>query len=529
VDFEIAMNRCVHHLRTALRDDTEAPRYIRTIPRIGYKFVAPVTVVTSATAPESETPKPASAVPLSSTGEVKTDPSIVVLPFANLTNLPEDESFSDGLTEEIINALAQVPGLKVIARTSAFAFKGKNEDVRLIGKTLGVTKVLEGSVRRAGARVRITVQLISTHDGTHLSSKRYDHELSDIFAVQDEIASDIADQLKLRVALRKRATTSVEAYAAFQEARLNWHKITPEGYVRALECYQRAIAIDPKYAPAYAGIAECYTGLAMNQAAPPLEVMPKGLVFAQKALELDETVPEAHAAIGRVAGIMDHDWPEAERHYRRARELNPTSHVRLSYAVWYLAPQCRIAEAIAECEQVIAQDPLLSIARTGKAQLLILARDFARAAECCLRVLEIDGTFPHAHQLLAHLYALQGMPDQALKHAKRLQELPTNAAVKLSTLGGVYAWAAQASTAHQIVEQMCSTPELADSCALNIGSIYALLGEKQQALPWLERAVAYRDPRTLWLGSFPWADSLRREAGFMKLLSEMNLKPCSRA
>jgi tetratricopeptide (TPR) repeat protein len=250
-------------------------------------------------------------------------------------------------------------------------------------------------------------------------------------------------------------------------------------------------------------------------------------VFAQKALDLDETVAEAHASIGRVAGIMDHNWPEAERHYRRALELNPGSHVRLSYAVWYLAPRCRISEAIAECDQVIAQDPLLSIARTGKAHLLILARDYVQAAGCCLRVLEIDDSFPHAHQLLAHIYALRGMHGEALAHAQRLQELRTNAAVKLSTLGVVYAWAAQASKAHSIVAQMRAAPELVDNCALNIAIIYALLGEKQQALPWLERAVAYRDPRTLWLGSYPWVDSLRRETGFMRLLASMHLSLCT--
>jgi TolB-like protein len=214
VDCEIGMNRCIRQLRMALLDDTDAPRYIKTLPRLGYSFITPVAQKQTRSETAGSKPDDSSR-------------SIVVLPFANLTSATEDEYFCDGLTEEIINVLAQNPDFKVIARTSVFAFKGKNDDIRRIAETLGVSNVLEGSVRRSGSRIRVTAQFIHAADGTHISSTRYEREMHDVFTLQDEIAADIADQFKGHLTARERPVTDLAAYHAFLEGRFHFHKALP--------------------------------------------------------------------------------------------------------------------------------------------------------------------------------------------------------------------------------------------------------------------------------------------------------------
>ena len=243
-------------------------------------------------------------------------PSIAVLPFANMSRDPDDEYFSDGLADEIISALAQVPGLKVIARTSAFAFKGKNEDIRRIADTLGVTNVLEGSVRRAGSRVRVTAQLILAADGTHLWSQRYDREMADIFAVQDEIAAAIAGALKLKLnPTPERRMPSVPAYEAYLRYRSYQWQFTPEASRRSRECLEQALALDPEFALPYVGLADYHFALGTVGRFPSAEAMPRARELASRALEVDPDLPEAHAMLGLVNGQYDYDWAEAERRF----------------------------------------------------------------------------------------------------------------------------------------------------------------------------------------------------------------------
>ncbi len=401
VDFEIGVNRCVRQLRAALSDDSVAPRYVRTVPRLGYSFIAPVSAPQAAPSAD-ETPARMDG------SEASEKPSIAVLPFTNLSNAPDDEYFSDGLTEEVINALTQIPGLKVIARTSAFAFKGRNEDIRGIAKALGVTTVLEGSVRRMGSRIRITSQLIRADDGTHLSSKRYDRELNDVFAIQDEISADIAEQLRIRFAGHRQTVTDLGAYRAYLEGRYHLYKFSPNSLARAFECFQRAASIDPHYSPAYSGMAWYYFGLAIDTVAPPRDALAKAAAAARRALEWDETNAEACAVLGAVAALLDFDWAVAEEYFLRARSLNPAVQVRIAYALWFLLPQGRLSEAIAEFDRVIEQDPLVPGGYNGKSMVLFQDRKFEAAAEHSLRALEVDPGFPRALQSMAHIRALQG-------------------------------------------------------------------------------------------------------------------------
>jgi serine/threonine-protein kinase len=334
-------------------------------------------------------------------------PSIAVLPFASMSGGQDDEYFSDGLAEEIINALTQVPGLKVIARTSAFAFKGKNEDIRKIAETLGVSSVLEGSVRRAGPRLRVTAQLIRAEDGSHLWSQRYESQMTDVFAIQDEISAAIVQQLRINLTgqfLVKRAVTNIAAYDATLEGRHHLTKYTPASNDRGRQCFERAIALDPQYAPAYAGLAEYHVQQAGIGFAGPLHALPLARQAVLAALELDPLLPEAHAIAGHIAAELDYDWNASEQHYLRAVASNPAAAaVRYSYAYWCLRPTGRIAEALAEIERALELDPLSLPYGVSRAYLLSFAGRYAEAANVAKACFDIDPNFSMAQLTLSYL------------------------------------------------------------------------------------------------------------------------------
>src|ERR1700722_1839070 len=288
-------------------------------------------------------------------------PSIAVLPFANMSADKENEYFSDGLAEEILNLLAKIPGLKVIARTSAFAFRGKEQDVRKIAETLGVSNVLEGSVRRAGNRVRVTAQLINAADGSHLWSERYDRDMTDIFAIQDEIGQAISEALQVRLAPHAQAV-NIEAYQNYLKGQYYFQRFTPESLAKAKEHFELALAIDPNYAPAYSGLAEYYYALAAPRIKPLLEVAPLARSAAEKALAIDPANREARGILAALAAMVDYDWRGAETHIRQAMagELVPPV-VRARYALWYLLPLGRVAEALEQSRLALETDPLSMI------------------------------------------------------------------------------------------------------------------------------------------------------------------------
>ena len=320
-------------------------------------------------------------------GKVEEVPSIAVLPFANMSADPEQEYFSDGLAEEIINALAQIPGLKVIARTSAFAFKGQNTDIRQIAEALGVAHVLEGSVRKAANRVRITAQLIAAKDGSHLWSERYDRSLDDIFAVQDEIATTIVGKLhgKLGMALpeRHKHVPKLDAYEAYLKGQQHFFAGTPASFALAKTCYEQAIARDVAFALPHTGLGSLYIVLAGIGLMPAHQAMPLVPSVAAKALELDADLPEAHALLGTVCAAFDYDWTQAAKHYQAARAREPIpSYVRAVFAVRYLLPMGRLTEALAEADLALQEDPLAVPIHMIRVWCLLAAgRDSEVAAE----------------------------------------------------------------------------------------------------------------------------------------------------
>ncbi len=331
--------------------------------------------------------------------------SLAVLPFANLSADKENEYFSDGLAEDIIDALTRLPGLRVIARTSSFSFRGKEADVRQIGATLNVGHILEGSVRKAGNRIRVTAQLVSAADGSHHWSERYDREMTDVFAIQDDICQAIVGKLRVELApdhtLVKRYTENLEAYNLYLKGRYQLFKFTAEGFAKAKEHYDQAIASDPNYALAWQGLADFYHHLGFFGYMPPKAAHAQAEQAARKALELDALLAEAHATMG-VLRACEYDWKGAGLAFGRALQLDPTSgHVWAWYDYYYLVPMRRLDEAVAASERAAELDPLSAFSQWRLGYRYYLTRQWDRAIAQCRHVLELDPHYAWAHGFLA--------------------------------------------------------------------------------------------------------------------------------
>jgi TolB-like protein/Tfp pilus assembly protein PilF len=322
-------------------------------------------------------------------------PSIAVLPFVDLSEEKNQQYFCDGMTEQIIDALSHVPGFQVVARSSMFALKGQQQDIREVGRRFNVRTVLEGSVRRSGNMVRVTAQLNNVADGFHLWSQTYDREMKDIFTLQDEISRAIVDtlQLKLNTPLAKTPQADLEAYNLYLQGRYSYFKWTHDDVRRSIDLFDQAVAKAPGYAPAHAGIADAYTWLGFFHGRPR-ESMPRARVAAEKALALDERLDEAHVALGEVKALYDFDWSAAGREFERALQINPgCANARFSHAITYLAPLGRTKEAIQEMKQTRDLDPLNVVFSTYLGTLYYLDHQFDAAAAELSHALEINPKF----------------------------------------------------------------------------------------------------------------------------------------
>jgi serine/threonine-protein kinase len=459
---------------------------------------------------------------------VETGASVAILPFANTGGDAGDEYFADGLAEEIINALTRVGGLRVIARTSAFAFKGKNEDIRGIAKTLGVDHVLEGSVRRAGNRLRIMAQLIAASNGAHVWSHRYDREMVDVFAIQDEIAAAITEELRGSLAPSARRAGHVPklaAYEALLQARHHWHKFSSAGLERALVCFQEALSIDPDYPAAHSGLASYYGTVASLAKGDSTEMLGKARAAAAKALGLDPTLPEAHAMLGVVSGVVDYDWARAANHFERALELDRLAPaVCIPYAIWHLRPRGRLEEAMGELNRLRERDPLSVMARAETSLILFLMRDYEGSALMARQALDLEpGNKLGELQLVRAWIALKRY-DEAVALAERSTQ-DRRWFVALAHLAAAYGAVGRGDEARKVLAEMHEqAAESGQAHATPFATTYAALGDIETAVQWVEEAIRLREPMITTLKMWPVFDPIRSHPRYPALLQMMNLQ-----
>jgi TolB-like protein/predicted Ser/Thr protein kinase len=452
-------------------------------------------------------------------------PSIAVLPFSNMSADKENEYFSDGLAEEILNSLVRIPGLKVTARTSSFAFRGKEQDIRGIAEALDVKTILEGSVRRAGNRIRVTAQLINATDGYHLWSERYDRELTDVFAVQDEIAAAIAAALKLKLsgaaAPVHRHTPVVAGYEAFLKGRYYMQKGTPEGWARAEEYLQQAIALDPAFGEPHGNLAGQYLLLWANGMRPANEVVPLIRSGARKAVELGDDA--AHALLGTIAATYDYDWKEAEREFLMAMTAVQTvPEYGTTYASFFLIPAGRIHEAVAVLEKAVESDPLNAPVRSSLASCLMCAELYDRAIEEARQGLEINENLWIPYQTLTMSYLMKNMVAEALAAAERAYELaPWNPRI-IGLLAGSLDRAGERSRAKTLIDKIDDAPgRLVAPSGMVL--YHLICSEVDAAADWFEKAIETRDPTLVPWIRVPLAKPLRMSPRWPKIAAMMNL------
>ncbi len=455
--------------------------------------------------------------------------SIAVLPFENTSPDPETDYLSDGITDELINALTRVTGLRVASRTSVFALKGKPQDVRATGALLGVSAILEGTVRKAGDRLRITARLTATDDGRHLWSERYDRELHDVFAIQDEIAGTIVSTLRTTLLAEvadptpRRYTESVTAYGLYLKGRYCWNKRSAEGVREAIDYFEQAIAADPKYALAYAGLGDAYALQVDYRGVPVTEGLTRARAYARQALALDETIAEAHTSLGWVLFIYDWDWEAGVRAFRRALELNPgyaTAHQWYSFALTSLG---RIDEALVEGHTALELDPASVSIRRSLGFLYYYARRYDTALEHLRRAIAMNPTSQENYRLLGLTLVQSGAYDQAERAMREAVSIPEETAYAAAALGYVLARRGERGQAETILHELEARARTEYVSPVAVHMVYVGLGERDQAFAWLERAFDERRGWLAYLKVEPMLDPLRTDPRFAALVRRMRL------
>jgi serine/threonine-protein kinase len=451
-------------------------------------------------------------------------PSIAVLPFANMSPDREHEYFSDGLAEEIINGLAHIPGLNVTARTSAFSFKGKNVKVAEVARELGVEHILEGSVRKAGNRIRITAQLIKAADGFHLWSERYDRELNDIFAVQDEISASIARVLQVKLAVAPAAlriyTPKLPAYEAYLKGLHRYATVAPDSLAKAGEYFEQAITLDSEYALPRSALGARFATLGVYGMQPAHEVMPLARRASQEALSIDPSLPEAQANLGLVAGLYDYDWKEAGRLFRLATARDPVpSQARQWYSL-HLVALGRAEEAIDEARRALREDPLNLSSRAVLVMCLHTAGRNEEAAAEAHRTLEFDENQYTVWSLLSFIETSRGKLAEARAFAEKACSLAPWTKLLRGLFAGLLMRAGETSRASDVLAILGDGRTYRDP--LGFIFYHLILGQVEQAADWVEKAIEQRDTAIYFL-RFPVGAPLRSSARWPALARMMNL------
>jgi len=453
--------------------------------------------------------------------------SIAVLPFQNLSPDPDNAYFADGIQEEILTRLAGIADLKVISRTSTQRYQNKPRNLAQIAKQLGVANILEGSVQKTTDQVRISVQLINAQTDAHLWADTYDRKLTDVFLVETEIAKTIADSLKAKLtrserqAIADRPTANPEAYELYLKGRFLWNKRTGADLRKAIDYFNRAIAKDPNYALSHVGLADCYDLLCEYSDLSPKESYPKAKAAAIKALELDDTLGEAHTSLAYSLVNYDWDWRSAEKEYQRAIQLNPNYATAHQWYAECLSMLGRHIEAIAEIKRAQQLDPLSLIIDQGVGGKYLYARRYDEAMAQFNRTLELYPHFPPTHQRLGWCYAQKGMYDEAIAEMQRAVELSGNSTQMIAALGYSYAAAGRRDTAQGIIAELERRSKESYVDHYFVATIFAALGEKDEAFALLNKACAERSYWMPWLNIDPQLDNLRSDSRFDALVQRV--------
>ena len=572
VDFDHGLNKTINKIREALGDAAESPRFVETVARRGYRFLAEVKVAEAAPVrgPESATQplpgaeirerpdpagKPATLNPVLPSLAWKISGfvvllamaslaswklyswkhpspvirSLAVLPLESLSSDASQDYFADGMTDELISDLGQISALRVISRTSVMAYKRARKPLPQIARELDVDAVVEGTVLRSGDQVRITAQLIEASSDKHLWSHSYEGQLRDTLALQNQVAQAIADQIRInlnsqeRAALKNVRVANPQAYESYLKGRYFWNKRTADGLKVALAYFNQAIDEDQKYAPSYSGLADTYALLGDWQYAvmTPKEALPKAKAAAIKALELDPALGEAHNSLAFCLDGFDWDFLSAGKEFRRAIELNPGYATAHHWYAWHLSLSGQYAEAIAEMRKAENMDPLSLIIKTDLAELLLLSHSYDESIRQSRKTIEMDPNFPLAHNQLGQAYLQKRMLDDAISELQKAVQLSAGSPTCLANLARAYAASGKKSEAVKLLSDLKKRSDPGYSHASEIAVIYAALGDKNQAMAWLEKGYEERfNPGVLLRPGF---DPLRSDPSFQELMHRIGL------
>jgi TolB-like protein/DNA-binding winged helix-turn-helix (wHTH) protein/Tfp pilus assembly protein PilF len=548
VDFDNGLNTSINKLREALGDSADNPRFVETLPRRGYRFLAPVSddhsreLTTAVTQWKNILPVTVLAVVAASIAigllwrghtlrRVRPPQieSLAVLPLLNLSGDPQQEYFADGMTDELTTTLSRISVLRVTSRTSAMEFKGTKKTVAEIAKELNVDALVEGSVTRSGNRVRVTAQLIEARTDSHLWANEYERDLRDALTLQDEVARDIANEIRVKLTPEERTRLAAarpidpETNEAYLKGRYYYSKLSAEGFKEALKCYQLAVARDANYAPAYVGIGASYEGLGIWEQLAPEEAASKSRAALEKALTLDDTLGEAHAILGHIHFLWDWDWAGAEREYKRALEVGPpSSMIKIRYAI-FLVSMGRKAEAIEQIKEAHVIDPVSLMSNNLFGFIYYLSHDFDQAIDQYRKTLTLYPDAENAHLYLSRSYEQRGMYLQAFREYPREERFTGTTEAAAAAQQQVFEksgwrgfWQKELEAALEESRREYVSSEL-------IAEIYARLGEKDKALASLEKAYRERSHNMAFIKVEPTLGSLQPDPRFQAILRRMNL------
>ena len=450
--------------------------------------------------------------------------SIAVLPFVNASNNPDAEYLSDGISESLINTLSQVPNLRVVPRSTVFRYKGRDIDPQTVGRELGVRAVLTGKLVQRGDTLSIQTELVDVTEGSQLWGEQYNRKLADLLAVQEDISREISNKLRIRLSgeerkqLTKRYTDNTEAYQFYLKGRYYWNKRTAEDLKKGVDYFRKAIDLDPNYALAYTGLADSYNVLPIWTPIETKDAYPKAKSAALKALEIDETLAEAHTSLAYALYRYDWDWPAAEREFKRAIELKPNYAIAHQWYSFYLSAMGRVEEAIAEIKRAQDLEPLSLFINSDVGWALYRARQYDQAIAQLRKTIEIDPTFGYSHYNLGLVYEKKGMYDAAIDEMRKAVDLSNGPQIILGSLGHSYAVAGKRAEALDVLDQLQEKAKREHVSAYFVALIYAGLGDKDQAFFWFDKACKDREWFMPRLKDDIRLDGIRSDPRFAELL-----------